>query len=161
MKTQISGEANFVWRPVLGNLDIWENPGHLPFRDILRKMQNLSSVNDLVHVFESLYAWLHVIHLFWIRDVINFREEAGSADNESEVPGRGKRIISKCRCETQNTRKASSVIEEHAHNGSFKSNSNGAGGLFGDCQNKPKDKKGKKKIALFFVHLMLYICMLQ
>lgn len=87
IKTQLSGEANFVWRPVLWNLDIWENPGHLLFRDILRKMQIPSSVNDLVHVFESLYAWLHAIHLFWIRDVINFREEAGSADNESEVPG--------------------------------------------------------------------------
>lgn len=37
-------------------------------------------------------------------------------------------------------------MSENTHKGSFKSNSNGAGGLLGDCQNKPK----KGRIAIFF-----------
>lgn len=42
LKDQISGEAYFLWGPVLRNLDIWENPGHRLFREILRKKQKSS-----------------------------------------------------------------------------------------------------------------------
>lgn len=35
------------------------------------------------------------------------------------------------------------MVRAVTHKGSFKSNSKGAGGLFGDCQNKPKKEKKK------------------
>lgn len=41
------------------------------------------------------------------------------------------------------------LIEERTHKVSFKSNSNGAGGLFGDCQNKPREEEKQSQYSSF------------
>lgn len=49
------------------------------------------------------------------------------------------------------------IQEQHTYKVSFKSNSIGAGGLFGDCQNKPKEEE--KEVTVFCVFkYTLYCC---
>lgn len=45
--------------------------------------------------------------------------------------------------------KALVLVEERTHKGSFKSNSKGAGGLLGDCQNKPREEEKHPQYSSF------------
>jgi len=84
-----------------------------------------------------------------VRDVVNPREEPGSADDEAEVPDGKRGGLDKLRCEACDT-SAMRLQRESAdtHKESLKSKSTGAGGLFGDCQNKPEEGKNKPLYSL-------------
>lgn len=98
-------------------------------------------------------------YLCRVWDVVNRRKKTSGADNKGKVPDGERRvlIISDIKCSGVSNKCPVCWQSVNTHNGSFRSNSTGVGGLLGDCQNKPKAEM-QKPWQLLLKH---YVCLIE
>lgn len=97
----------------------------------------------------SSFPSTHLTYLCRVRDVVNSRKKTSGADNEGKMPDGERRVLIISDIKRSGDNKCPvSWQSVDTHNGSFRSNSTGVGGLLGDCQNKPKAEMQKPWFCL-------------